>query len=161
LVSKVLVVVDDLEVLELEVVDLVGLQRPLEVEAGRVLVRVLHPAALEQRLLEVAVAARDDEHLLPGLQPLLLLPGLEVHGVRVLAQHGRLLGLGLPVRRLRPRPHPDLPVHLLENRQHLLAVLLLDLVLLLPLISHLGFLLVLILPQLQLLLDLVDVPFHN
>ncbi len=153
--------VDDLEVLELEVVDLVGLQRPLEVEAGRVLVRVLHPAALEQRLLEVAVAARDDEHLLPGLQPLLLLPGLEVHGVRVLAQHGRLLGLGLPVRRLRPRPHPDLPVHLLENRQHLLAVLLLDLVLLLPLISHLGFLLVLVLPQLQLLLDLVDVPFHN
>ena len=153
--------VDDLEVFELEVVDLVGLQRPLEVEARRAVVGILHPAALEQRLLEVAVAARDDEHLLPGLQPLLLLPGLEVHGVRVLAQHGRLLDLRLPVRRLRPRPYADLPVHLLENRQHLLAVLLLDLVLLLQLILHLGFLFVLVLPQLQLLLDLVDVPINE
>ena len=76
-------VIHDLTRLEVVVLDVLGHERPQEVKTGRVFLLVLDPAALLQCLLDIAVAALDDEHLRVGVDPVLLLPLLHVRDVQL------------------------------------------------------------------------------
>lgn len=55
--------INDLEILQTILVDLLGLNGPLEVKAATVLIRVLDPAPRLETLLQVLVAPRHDKHL--------------------------------------------------------------------------------------------------
>lgn len=83
--------VHHLEVQDVLVVDLPSLQGELEVEARTVAIWILHPPSFPQRLLELRITARHDEHFLPILQPILALPFLKVGNVRIATHLSRLL----------------------------------------------------------------------
>jgi hypothetical protein len=55
-------VVDDLVVLKLPHVDILGFKRPLQVEANRVFVLVLDPASLLECTLDITIASRNNEN---------------------------------------------------------------------------------------------------
>ena len=70
--------IDYLVLLEAVVIDILTLQGKLHIETGTTRIRILHPPPLQQSPLEVRVPTDDDEHPNVIIQPLFLLPLLEV-----------------------------------------------------------------------------------
>lgn len=76
-------VIDNLALLQIRVVDLLCLQTPLEIKAVGVEVFIFEPAPLQQCIPQVAVATRQDEHLLLMGDSVLFLVRGHVHDVVV------------------------------------------------------------------------------
>jgi hypothetical protein len=74
--------IDQLAIIQLIVVDVLRLEDPLEVEARRVWVLIIHPAPLLESLLDIRVTSRTYKYLATLINLELLLPSCQVRNVR-------------------------------------------------------------------------------
>lgn len=75
-------VIHDLIRLEMVMINILGLQRPFEIETRRLNVLILHPASLLESSLDVTIASISNEDLRTGLQSVLLSPLLDIGDVK-------------------------------------------------------------------------------